>query len=116
MTTPASSCLYQGLRPYEEEDREYFFGRSREQKTVISNLYGSSLTVLYGTSGVGKTSLLLASVVPELELNHRVAPVVFRRWQGDTFLDLLRAEILKATFAAVNRRFKASGRPELTGL
>jgi hypothetical protein len=115
MTTQANvlPCPYTGLRPFEEKDRPFFFGRSRDQATIISNLYGSSLTVLYGASGVGKTSILLAGVVPELEHNHRVAAVLFRQWQGRDFQALLRSRILGATHAAVNRRLNANKKPEL---
>src|SRR5271165_703021 len=115
MSTPTTALPspYTGLRPFEEKDRRFFFGRSRDQATIISNLYGSSLTVLYGASGVGKTSVLLAGVIPELEDNHRVAAVVFRQWQGKDFQAVLRAKILGATYAAVNRRLKANKKPEL---
>jgi hypothetical protein len=114
MTNPESSlpCPYKGLNPFEQNDEAFFFGRNNDQKIVISSLYGSSLTVLYGASGVGKTSLLRAGVVPELKRSHNVAAVIFRQWQGDDFRDLLRAEILKETLAAVNRWFEAHEKTE----
>ena len=40
-----------------------FFGREREIEVIAANLVASRLTVLYGPSGVGKTSLLRAGVV-----------------------------------------------------
>jgi hypothetical protein len=115
MTTAVNSfvCPYKGLRPFEEGDQKYFFGRTRDQKVVISSLYGSSLTVLYGASGVGKTSLLRAGVVPELERNHRVAVVVFRQWQTGDFQAVLRTHILQAAFAAVNKRLEDNSKPKL---
>jgi WD40 repeat protein len=57
---------YVGLVPYQEEDADFFFGRDREIRIVTSNLRAHRLTILYGPSGVGKTSLLRAGVVHEL--------------------------------------------------
>ena len=57
---------YKGLLSYSETDRLFFFGRERLRKTLIDNLQGSRLTVLYGPSGVGKSSILQAGVVYHL--------------------------------------------------
>lgn len=53
---------YKGLVPYSEEDAQYFFGRERECKVIIANAMASRLTLLYGASGVGKSSVLRAGV------------------------------------------------------
>src|SRR5271157_5341219 len=74
---------YKGLVPYAEEDAEYFFGRDAEQRIVSSNLRASRLTLLFGDSGVGKTSLLSAGVARKLRKDPSYAVVVFKTWQGD---------------------------------
>src|ERR1700733_11787721 len=93
-------CPYVGLEPYTEAQREYFFGRERDQRIVSSNLYAAPLTVLYGASGTGKSSLLMAGVVPHLRLQPRTAVVGFRGWQTESFLDALKAECLRIFEAA----------------
>src|SRR5262249_6629251 len=50
---------YVGLQPYTAAQRDYFFGRESDQRVIASNLYASRLTVLYGATGVGKTSVLI---------------------------------------------------------
>jgi WD40 repeat protein len=92
---PSGFCPYKGLQPYTEEDRAYFFGRERDQEIIASNLYAAPLTVLYGASGVGKSSVLLAGVVPKLRQTPRLAIVVFRDWQNPDFQSALKAELLK---------------------
>ena len=79
---------YIGLRPYtdSDDDRARFFGREQDQEIIIANLYAASLTVFYGASGVGKSSVLLAGVVPELRQTPRFACVVFRTWQSEKVL------------------------------
>src|SRR5215218_5869980 len=57
---------YPGLSPYDEGDADRFFGRRRERDLVVADLLTSRLTVLYGPSGVGKSSLLRAAVLPRL--------------------------------------------------
>lgn len=93
---PQDFCPYKGLQPYTEADRAFFFGRERDSEIITSNLYAAPLTVLYGESGVGKSSVLLAGVVPILRQTPNVAVVVFRQWQDAQFASMLRAEILSA--------------------
>jgi WD40 repeat protein len=57
---------YQGLVPYSEEDADWFFGRDDWREIVIDNLRAYRVCVLYGASGVGKSSLLHAGVVHRL--------------------------------------------------
>ena len=59
-------CPYVGLTAFDEEDAEFFFGREREIDLVIANLKGTRLTLLYGESGVGKSSILRAGVMRRL--------------------------------------------------
>ena len=57
---------YPGLHPFEEQDNSYFFGRSREREELFSLVARDILTVLFGRSGLGKTSLLNAGLFPYL--------------------------------------------------
>jgi WD40 repeat protein len=59
-------CPYKGLGSYTEADKDYFFARDSFRDLVAANLMASRLTVLYGPSGVGKSSLLQAGVIPLL--------------------------------------------------
>ncbi|MEO7195243.1 MAG: WD40 repeat domain-containing protein [Pseudonocardiaceae bacterium] len=59
-------CPYVGLMPFDEEDAAYFFGRQRESDLIVANLTASRLTLLYAPSGVGKSSVLRAGVLPAL--------------------------------------------------
>jgi WD40 repeat protein len=58
-----------GLLPYKEEHRDFFFGRDREIEDILGRIRDNSLTILYGQSGLGKSSLLAAGVVPHLKEN-----------------------------------------------
>ena len=57
---------YKGLSYYSERDAEFFFGRKRATQVVTANLMASRLTLMYGESGVGKSSLLRAGVARHL--------------------------------------------------
>lgn len=58
---------YKFLDYYEEEDRDLFRGRDEEIRQLVEKILAGPLTVLYGRSGVGKTSLLKAGVIPRLQ-------------------------------------------------
>jgi hypothetical protein len=58
---------YPGTRPFSVNDRNLFFGRN-EDIVNLSNLISlENIVVLYGKSGLGKTSLLNAGVIPYLK-------------------------------------------------
>ena len=69
MTSPRERVggPYVGLRPYTGEEHGLFFGRDREARDVATIWQATALTVLFGASGVGKTSLLHAGVVPRID-------------------------------------------------
>ncbi|MER7208628.1 MULTISPECIES: tetratricopeptide repeat protein [Streptosporangium] len=58
---------YVGLRPYLRADHARFFARERETREVATIWQAAGLTVLFGASGVGKTSLLHAGVLSRIE-------------------------------------------------
>jgi len=58
---------YKALVAYEAHDRALFFGREREIEDLTALVHAHRLVLLYGASGVGKTSLLQAGVIPRLE-------------------------------------------------
>jgi hypothetical protein len=62
----ATTCPYLGLVPFDESDVAYFFGRDRDTEIIVANLTAARLTLLYAASGVGKSSVLRAGVVPRL--------------------------------------------------
>ena len=75
---------YVGLVPYGEDDADFFFGRDEERWIVAGNLRADRLTILYGPSGVGKSSLLFATVARSLRaLPEAPVVVVFSSWGGD---------------------------------
>jgi len=103
---------YKGLTPFEdsEQDVRFFFGRERERALIEANLMASRLTVLYGETGVGKSSVLRAGVahhlrgVAEANLFARNEPgmavVVFDAWRDDP-LHALRTAVADAVTQAL---------------
>jgi WD40 repeat protein len=85
MSVVAPPSPFKGLAAFEdtELDALLFCGREREREVVVANLLASRLTVLYGASGVGKSSLLRAAVAHSLRGAHDAAVVVFASWAGD---------------------------------
>lgn len=89
---------YMGLMPYLEQDADLFFGRDAEADLVAANLLAARFTVLYGASGVGKSSLLRAGVLPQLAALARRAleedapplvVVLFSEWAGNPVTGIL---------------------------
>ena len=93
---------FKGLAAFEDSELDalFFFGREREREIVVANLVASRLTVLYGESGVGKTSLLAAGVARELRaLGPGTVVSVRDTWSGP--LDALFEDVRDAEEAYV---------------
>jgi formylglycine-generating enzyme required for sulfatase activity len=58
---------YKFLDYYTREDAAIFFGRDLEAGLLLSTIMAHNLTVFYGRSGIGKTSLLLVRIIHDLE-------------------------------------------------
>ncbi|KFE64800.1 bifunctional serine/threonine-protein kinase/formylglycine-generating enzyme family protein [Hyalangium minutum] len=58
---------YRGLSAFEAEHRSVFFGRAREARTVLERLSSDGFVLLTGDSGVGKSSLCAAGVLPSID-------------------------------------------------
>ncbi|MDP9261873.1 MAG: hypothetical protein M3O89_07890 [Actinomycetota bacterium] len=87
---------FKGLAAFEDSELDalFFFGREREREVLVANLLAARITVLYGESGVGKSSLLGAGVVRALREVAPDAVVALRdTWSGpiDHILDDVRA-------------------------
>jgi WD40 repeat protein len=123
-TTP-----YVGLVPYAEDDAAFFFGRDDVKRIVAGNLRASGLTLLYGASGVGKTSLLRAGVIHDLRKQMRetagagperasFAVCAFAAWRDDPLPALLETIRLAAveTLGAGDLPRSAPGTPVVEAL
>ena len=68
--TPLVDSPYRGLSAFKEQDAPFFFGREAATTLLLermSRLPGSAgLLVVSGVSGVGKSSLLRAGVLPQI--------------------------------------------------
>lgn len=56
---------YRGLRPFTPQDRRFYFGREQETARMLDVLRGGErLLTVVGASGSGKSSLVMAGIVP----------------------------------------------------
>jgi hypothetical protein len=58
---------FAGLAAFQEADADRFYGRTREVGAVLARLRSCPLVALAGPSGVGKSSLVRAGVIPLLK-------------------------------------------------
>jgi WD40 repeat protein len=84
---------YKGLAAFDDSDLDalLFFGRERESEVIAANLMAARATVLFGPSGVGKTSVIRAGVAYRLRREEEVEVVVFSSWPGDPLTALIDA-------------------------
>lgn len=77
MTLSGTASPWPGLDPYEEAHEERFFGRERTTAALLAVVQRAPLSVFYGQSGLGKTSLLQAGLFPRLRARNHL-PVRIR--------------------------------------
>ena len=56
-----------GLRPFESKEAVLFFGRRDQTKQLLSILHASRFVAVVGSSGCGKSSLIRAGLIPNLQ-------------------------------------------------
>src|ERR1051325_10363037 len=72
-----------GLLPFTEATQRFFFGRDQEIRDGFLRVREHPLTVLYRPSGLGKSSLLGAGLIPRLRVEgYRPALVRLRFEEG----------------------------------
>lgn len=59
-------CPYRGLFPFQEKDAHLFFGREQFTSSLLSELKKKPLVAVVGPSGSGKSSVVLAGLIPRL--------------------------------------------------
>ncbi|AFY66271.1 CHAT domain-containing protein [Geitlerinema sp. PCC 7407] len=62
-----SRCPFRGLSPFRVEDQEFFFGRDRLIEQLRQKLTKHNFLAVLGASGSGKSSVLLAGLIPQLQ-------------------------------------------------
>ena len=91
----SSQTPYRGLIPFDDSDHDaqFFFGREAIRDDIIFNMKAFRLTLVYGGSGVGKSSVLHAGVVYQLRTlaeetlrkggKPDICVVPFNNWSND---------------------------------
>ena len=62
-----STFPYPGLRPFNREEADIFFGREKQVHQLLDKLGTSRFLAIVGPSGCGKSSLIRAGLIPYLE-------------------------------------------------
>lgn len=77
MTAIKHSSRYPGIRSFEESEKDLFFGRDKEKEELLSLIKSKELITVFAKSGMGKTSLLNAGIIPLLE-KENIVPIKVR--------------------------------------
>ena len=81
----SEACPYHGLAAFSPSDADEFFGREADVDALCERVRAGTLTAVVGASGSGKSSLVLAGLLPRVSDGRRVAVVTAGR---DAALDL----------------------------
>ncbi|UIE38696.1 nSTAND1 domain-containing NTPase [Leptodesmis sichuanensis] len=63
---PELASPYKGLKKFEPEDKDRFFGRDQLVASLVTELEHGQMILLLGASGSGKSSVVRAGVIPRL--------------------------------------------------
>jgi len=66
-----------GLNSYGEEHKNFYFGREQDIENILRIVRKKITCVVYGKSGIGKTSLIRAGIIPELRKKY-LLPIYIR--------------------------------------
>jgi signal transduction histidine kinase/energy-coupling factor transporter ATP-binding protein EcfA2 len=63
------TCPYQGLQAFGKEQARFFFGREKVVQLLVEKLGQANFVPIIGASGSGKSSVVRAGLIPQLEKN-----------------------------------------------
>ena len=92
-----------GLASYTEEDAAYFAARETERDELLERVLQHRLTVLYGLSGLGKSSLVQAGLFPALRARNSLPVYVRLNFAPEA------AALVDQVFAAIEAATQAAG-------
>jgi hypothetical protein len=79
----SSSNPFPGPLPYRREDSTLYPGRDVEKRRVLDHVLAYRCFALYGPSSAGKSSLMNACILPELEGMHGYRTATVDQWPED---------------------------------
>lgn len=89
-----NNMRYPGPKPFAASQSHLFYGREKESLRLLRLLQNRQLTVLYGRSGYGKSSLLNAAVLPQMqEDGYHVINVRLGAWTPESTNTPLRSTV-----------------------
>ena len=68
-----STYRYPGAQPFTAHDRRIFYGREEDTRRLAELILLEQMVVLYAKSGLGKSSILNAAVIPHLQESGQAA-------------------------------------------
>jgi uncharacterized protein YjbI with pentapeptide repeats/energy-coupling factor transporter ATP-binding protein EcfA2 len=71
--TTSEICPYKGLEYFDCADADYFYGREELTDTLLNRIRENNFLAILGASGSGKSSVLRAGLIHQLQLGHKLA-------------------------------------------
>ena len=103
-----------GLAPFEEGDTEFFHGRNGAIDALLQLVDREDLVLLFGASGLGKTSLLRAGLFPRIPPS--LLPVYIRlHYESAAERPDLRRQVMDAVMSEAERRHVEPPPPASSG-
>jgi len=69
---------YPGVVPFSTEQKEVFLGREKDSEALYNLVIREKITLLYAKSGLGKSSLINAGLIPILAEKSKIEPIFIR--------------------------------------
>jgi hypothetical protein len=89
-------CPYVGLDPFEKTYEKFFFGREQDSRVLADHVMYRRVTVLYGPSGVGKSSVLNVGLPRELNERSLWTVITLRDWQDPSTIEQRAIDALRS--------------------
>jgi len=90
---------YPSIRSFQRNEQQLFIGRETETQQLFNKVISQSITLVFARSGIGKSSLINAGLIPLLE-KRGLLPVELRLQQSDNRAGETALDVLKWTLRA----------------